>query len=92
MAEPLRVRSYRMYCAAVKLAAGAGLTGERGGSRLAAAKARVAKFNLHERRLKRSYADVLASPEACPQVELMERVLSEAKQLLRAAIRLRRPD
>lgn len=92
MAEPLRVRSYRMYCEAVKLAAGAGLTGERGGSRLAAARARVAKFNTHEKRLKRSYADVLASPEACPQVELMEQVLSEAKQQLRAAVRPKRPD
>ena len=90
MAEPLRVRSYRMYCEAVKLAAGAGLTGERGGSRLAAARAKVARFNAYEKRLKQTYADVLASPEAGSHVELMERVLSEAKAELRAATRPKR--
>jgi ribonuclease HII len=95
MAEPLRVRSYRMYCEAVKLSAGAGLAGERGGSRLAAAKARLAKFNLHEKRLKRAYTDVLASAEASPHVELMETALREAREQLRgqiAAAKVKRPD
>jgi ribonuclease HII len=95
MAEPLRVRSYRMYCEAVKLSAGAGLTGERGGSRLAAATARLAKFNLHEKRLKRAYTDVLASAEASSHIDLMEAVLREAREQLRgqiAAAKTKRPD
>jgi ribonuclease HII len=94
MAEPLRVRSYRMYCEAVKLAAGAGLAGERGGPRLAAARLRLARFNLHEKRLKREYADVLASAEASPHIELMEAALREAREQLRsqiAAAKVKRP-
>jgi ribonuclease HII len=95
MAEPLRVRSYRMYCEAVKLAAGAGLAGERGGSRLTAAKARLVKFNLHEKRLKREYTDVLASAEASQHIELMDTALREAREQLRgqiAASKVKRPD
>jgi ribonuclease HII len=87
MAEPLRVRSYRMYCDAVKLASGVGLSGERGGSRLEAAKARLTKFNREERRLRREYADVLASKAAGAHIELMEQVLTEARIELRAAAR-----
>jgi ribonuclease HII len=93
MAEPLRVRSYRMYCDAVKLAGGAGLAGERGGiSRLEAAKARVAKFDLLEKRLRRRYPDVLANPDADAQIQLVERVLAEAKAELRQAARGKRTD
>jgi hypothetical protein len=92
MQAPLRVRSYRMYCDAVKLAAGAGLAGERGGPRLAAAKARLARFLVREKRLRRTYADVLASPLAEPHIELMERTLAEARAELRAATRAKRTD
>jgi ribonuclease HII len=92
MTEPLRVRSYRMYCEAVKLASGTSLTGERGGSRLAAAKARLVKFSGQEKRLRRAYADVFASSEATSHVELAERVLSTARQQLRAATAPKRPD
>ena len=77
MAEPLRVRSFRMYCGAKKLAATPGLT--------------LAEFRVRERRLRREYADVLASAEASPHAELMEKVLSEARGQLRAA-RPKRPD
>jgi ribonuclease HII len=84
MAEPLRVRSYRMYCDAVKLAAGAGLAGERGGSRLEALRTRLAKFTLLEKRLRRHYADVLASPEASAHVDLVEQALARARTELRA--------
>ena len=85
MAETLRVRSYRMYCDARKLAVGPGLT--------------LLEFKTGERRLRRTYADVLASAEAAPQADLVDRVLSEAKaQLqeakahLRAATRPKRTD
>jgi ribonuclease HII len=78
MAEPLRVRSYRMYCGAKKLAAAPGLT--------------LLDFKAQERRLRREYADVLASPAASPHAELMEKVLSEAKAPLRAAMRPKRTD
>jgi ribonuclease HII len=78
MAETLRVRSYRMYCEARKLAVGPGLT--------------LLEFKAGERRLRRSYADVLASAEAAPQVDLVDRVLSEAKAQLRPATRPRRTD
>jgi ribonuclease HII len=73
MAEPLRVRSYRMYCGAKKLAAAPGLT--------------LLDFKAQERRLRREYADVLASPAASPHGDLMEKVLSEARAQLRAAMR-----
>ena len=92
MQETLRVRSYRMYCEAVKLAAGSGLAGERGGPRLEAAKARLARFLLRERRLRREYADVLAARQAELHVDLMERTLSDARTQLRAATRARRTD
>ena len=61
MAETLRVRSYRMYCDAIKLAAAPGLT--------------LAEFRVEERRLRRDYADVLACAEASPHADLMEQVL-----------------
>ena len=92
MQEPLRVRSYRMYCEAVKLAAGAGLAGERGGPRLAAARERLARFLVREKRIRREYADVLASRQAEPHIDLMERTLAEARTQLRAATRAKRTD
>ena len=86
MEEGLRVRSYRMYCDAVKLASGAGLAGDRGGSRLEAARAKIAKFNGLEKRLRREYADVLGRPEASPHIDLMENTLRQARAELRAAL------
>ena len=77
MAEPLRVRSYRMYCGAKKLAAAPGLT--------------LLEFKAQVRRLRRDYADVLASAEASPHADLMEKVLAEARARLGAA-RPKRPD
>jgi hypothetical protein len=76
MAETLRVRSYRMYCSAKKLAAAPGLT--------------LAEFRLEERRLRRDYADVLACAEASPHADLMEQVLSAAKAELGSARRQKR--
>ena len=78
MAEPLRVRSYRMYCGAKKLAAAPGLT--------------ILEFKVQERRLRREYADVLASPDASPHADLMEKVLQQAKVQLRTAARPKRTD
>jgi ribonuclease HII len=78
MAETLRIRSYRMYCDARKLAIAPGLT--------------LVELSLGERRLRRQYADVLASPEAAPQADLVDRVLSEAKAQLLTAKRIRNTD
>ena len=65
---------------------------ERGGPRLEAARARLARFNLREKRLRRAYADVLSAAEAGPQIELVEHTLSQAKAQLRAATRGKRTD
>lgn len=78
MAEAVRVRSYRMYCSAKKLAAAPGLT--------------LATFSVEERRLRRTYADVLARAEASPHADLMEQVLSAAKAELRPARRQKRTE
>ena len=78
MAETLRVRSYRMYCSAKKLAAAPGLT--------------LAEFRVEERRLRRDYADVLACAEASPHADLMEEVLSAARAELASARRQKRPE
>lgn len=78
MAEPLRVRSYRMYCGAKKLAAAPGLT--------------ILEFTAQERRLRREYADVLGSPDASTHADLMEKVLQQAKAQLRAAARPKRTN
>jgi ribonuclease HII len=75
MAEPLRVRSYRMYCDAVRLAAAPGLT--------------IAKLSAEARRLRREYADVRTMKEAGAHIELMEGLLTEARVQLRAAARRR---
>ena len=78
MAEPLRMRSYRMYCAAVKLANGAALAGEA---------AKLAKFDQEKKRLLREYADVLASADASTHAELVDEVLRKARQELRNRLR-----
>lgn len=75
MAAPLRVRSYRMYCEAIKLCAGNGLAGER---------EKLAKFDSHRKRLKREYADVLAEPQAAPHADLVEQMLRKARQELKS--------
>jgi len=67
-----------MYCDARKLAAGPGLT--------------LLEFKAEERRLRREYADVLASAAAAPQADLVDRVLSEAKAQLHAATRPKSAD
>jgi ribonuclease HII len=74
MAQAVRVRSYRMYCDAVKLSTGAALARER---------ATLAKFDTQRNRLKREYADVRAAPEASPHVDLVDEMLSKARQGLR---------
>jgi ribonuclease HII len=75
MAEPLRVRSYRMYCEAVKLCGGASLAGER---------EKVASFDRHRKRLKRAYADVLAAPQAAAHADLVDEMLRKARQDLKS--------
>jgi ribonuclease HII len=74
MAEPLRVRSYRMYCDVVKLCSGTALVGE---------KEKLAKFDKQSKRLKRTYADVLAEPQAGPHADLVEQMLRKARQELK---------
>jgi ribonuclease HII len=67
MAEPLRVRSFRMYCDA---------------HRLTAEKSKKA-FDAERRRLRREYSDVLAEPQATPHADLVEQMLSKARRALR---------
>jgi ribonuclease HII len=74
IAETLRIRSYRLYCDAKKLAASA---------------SRLADFDHQDRRLKREYADVFASSEASSHVELVEGLLRAARTELRAAAKRR---
>jgi ribonuclease HII len=90
MAEPLRIRSYRFYCEAVKLAAGAALVAEPGKSRLAAARSRLAKFDEYERRLWRDYAEILAAPDAAAHVGMVEELLAKARLELRGQLKPRR--
>ena len=75
MTERLRIRSYRMYCEAMKLCAGAGLVGER---------EKRAKFDKQRERLKRAYADVLAAPQASTHADLVEQMLRKARQELKS--------
>jgi ribonuclease HII len=75
MAAPLRVRSYRMYCEALKLCAGGPLVGER---------EKVAKFDRQRKRLKRQYADVLAAPQASIHADLVDEMLRKARQELKS--------
>jgi ribonuclease HII len=79
MAEQLRIRSYRMCCEAMKLAAGTALIGER---------AKIAKFDQARKRLQRTYADVRATADAAPHVDLVDQMLRKA----RAELRTKRPN
>jgi ribonuclease HII len=74
MAEEVRVRSYRMYCDAVKLSTGVALAG---------ARATVAKFDTQRKRLQRAYADVRATPDASTHVDLVDQMLRKTRQGLR---------
>ncbi len=69
MQEELRVRSYRMYCDAF---------------RLAAAPAKLAKFDLARKRLHRAYADLRCMPDAAAHVDLVDQMLRKARKDLRA--------
>jgi hypothetical protein len=71
MPEPLRVRSYRLYCEAKKLANAPGLG--------------LADFDQQHRRLQREYADVFASHDASSHAELVSSLLRAARAELRAA-------
>ena len=88
MAEALRIRSYRMYCDAMKLASGVGLkTLLLGKTRVAAARSRLAKFDEFERCLRRDYADVLTCADAATHVMLVDGLLHKAREELRRACR-----
>jgi hypothetical protein len=69
MAEALRIRSYRLYCEAMKLANIA---------------RQLADFDFRARRLKREYADVFASPDAAAHVQLVRALLRDTRAQLRA--------
>jgi ribonuclease HII len=71
MQEDLRVRSYRMYCDAFKLAA------YKPGVKLE-------QFDSKRKRLQRSYADVRATPHAAPHVDLVDEMLRKARKGLRS--------
>jgi len=70
MQEELRVRSYRMYCDAFKLAA------YKPGVKLE-------QFDSKRKRLQRSYADVRSKPDAAPHVDLVDEMLRKARKELR---------
>jgi hypothetical protein len=76
LSEPLRIRSYRLYCETVQLC-----NGLAGSSR-----SRLARFDEYERCLRRDYADVLASSEASFHVALVDDLLRKARAELRAQI------
>jgi len=71
MQEELRIRSYRMYCDAFKLAA------YKPGVKLA-------KFDSQRKRLQRVYADVRSTPVAAPHVDLVDQMLRQARKELRS--------
>jgi ribonuclease HII len=68
MAEALRIRSYRLYCEAMKLST---------------AVKRLADFEFRARRLKREYADVFASRDAASHVDLVRTLLRDTRAQLR---------
>jgi ribonuclease HII len=68
LAESLRIRSYRLYCEALKLSN---------------AVKRLADFDYRARRLKREYADVFAARDAAPHIDLVRMVLRSARAQLR---------
>jgi ribonuclease HII len=69
MAESLRIRSYRLYCEAMKL------------SNVAR---QLTDFDFRARRLKREYADVFASRDAGPHIDLVRTLLRDTRAQLRA--------
>ena len=71
MQEELRVRSYRMYCDAFKLAA------YKPGVKLA-------QFDSKRKHLQRNYADVRSTPHAAPHVDLVDEMLRKARKELRS--------
>ena len=68
MAESLRIRSYRLYCEAMKL------------SNVAR---KLADFDFRAKRLKREYADVFACRDAATHVDLVRTVLRSTRAQLR---------
>ena len=70
MQEELRIRSYRMYCEAFRLAAYRPCV-------------KLAQFDSQRKRLQRAYADVRATPDAAPHVDLVDQMLRKARQELR---------
>ncbi len=69
MAEGIRVRSYRMYCDAMKLSADP--------------KGPLAQFDQRRRRLQRRYADVRSMDAAATHVDLVDEMLRKARKELR---------
>jgi len=69
MAESLRIRSYRLYCEAMKLSN---------------ATRKLAEFDFRAKRLKREYADVFASRYAAPHIDLVRTLLRNARADLRS--------
>ena len=70
MQEELRVKSYRMYCEAMKLTLDP--------------KLQVPAFDLRRRKLQRKYAEVRSEPAAEPHVDLVDDMLRKARLGLRA--------
>ena len=68
MTEPLRVRAYRLYGEAMRLTNMA---------------KRLDEFDYRAKRLKRRYADVFASREASPHVDLVRTLLRDTRAALR---------
>jgi hypothetical protein len=69
MAESLRIRSYRLYCEAVKLSNAA---------------KQLAQFEFGAKRLRKTYADVFAAREAAPHVDMVRTLLRDTRAQLRA--------
>jgi ribonuclease HII len=69
MAEQLRIRSYRMCCAAMKLTMGQRVP--------------IKQFDQQRRRLQRNYADVRAAGDAAGHVDLVDDMLRKARLELR---------
>jgi hypothetical protein len=69
MAESLRIRSYRLYCEAMKL------------SNVAK---KLDDFDYRAKRLKREYADVFAARDAAAHIDLVRTILRDTRAQLRA--------
>jgi ribonuclease HII len=78
MQEELRVKSYRMYCDAVKLTMV---------PRLA-----ITAFDQKRRKLQRKYADVRSVPNAAAHVDLVDEMLRTARSALLSPARGKRPS